>query len=210
MLSRNDRHCLLRAGVVASDGQDRPFRAPVGAGQVPEVEVVDVVEALHDDAAHQVPLDQLAGGRRLVVQLGDVAVALGVVVARVDDDLAAQGLDGHPVDRGQRDRHDHDVAGGSRAVGRGRSSMRAELFDQSAQSLGTATVAHHDVVARVQGQSGDGAADVAASDESDGGHGRRNGQACRIIPDRDMRTRLARPEYEARSPARGLRGGCRA
>ena len=39
------------------------------------------------------------GGRRLVVELGEGAVALGVVVHRVEHDLAAQRLDRHGRDR---------------------------------------------------------------------------------------------------------------
>jgi hypothetical protein len=51
-----------------------------GALQTAEVRDVDVVERLHDARLREVCLEQLAGRRRLVVKLGDVPVAVEVVV----------------------------------------------------------------------------------------------------------------------------------
>ena len=56
---------------------------------------VDMVERLDHLRSRQVCLQQLRGGRRLVVELRDVAVALRVVVVGVDHDLARQRLDRH-------------------------------------------------------------------------------------------------------------------
>jgi hypothetical protein len=70
-----------------------------------------VVERLDHPRARQVAGDQLRGRRALVVELGDLAVALRVVVAGVDDDLAGQRLRGQLVDRLQRHGDDGEVAG---------------------------------------------------------------------------------------------------
>ena len=60
-----------------------------------ELRGVDVIERLHDLRCRQVRLQQLGRGRGLAVELRDVAVALRVVVVRVDDDLARERLDRH-------------------------------------------------------------------------------------------------------------------
>jgi hypothetical protein len=52
--------------------------------------VEDVVKRFHEHGVREVPQQQLARGERLVVELGDVAVTLGAVVARVDDRLPRQ------------------------------------------------------------------------------------------------------------------------
>jgi hypothetical protein len=52
-----------------------------------ELRGVDVVEALDDLRGRKMPLQQLRRRGRLVVELADVAVALRVVVVRVDDEI---------------------------------------------------------------------------------------------------------------------------
>jgi hypothetical protein len=53
-----------------------------------------MVEGLDDLRGWQVDLQQFRCGGRLVVELGDVAVTLRVVIVGVDHDFARQGLDG--------------------------------------------------------------------------------------------------------------------
>src|SRR6478609_2230467 len=57
--------------------------------------------------------------------------------------------------------------------------VRPELVDEVGERLRATTVAQHDVVAGVDRQSRDGAADVAASDEAPGGHAGANAVGCR-------------------------------
>ena len=141
-----------------------------------------LLNALDHLGIGQMSLQQLGAGGRLVVELGDVAVSLRVVVHRVDHDLAAQLLDRHLRVAPQRDGDDDDVArsGGLR---RGcRAGVRAELGDDVGQRLGSPAVAEYDVVAGRHGQSRDGAADVSASDESPGCHGAVNSPDEATIP----------------------------
>ena len=100
-------------------------------------------------------LQELRGRRRLVVELGDLTVPPGVVVVRVDDDLAGQRFDRHRADRAQRDRHDGDL-GGRRHLGGGRGArVRPELGDEVRERLGAARVADDDVVAVRDGEAGE-------------------------------------------------------
>ena len=107
---------------------------------------VDVVERLHDLRLRQVRLQHLGRGGRLLVELGDVAVALGVVVVRVDDDLARERCDGDGVDRVQRDGDDDDVATLGRLEGGAGRGVLAELRDEVGERLRSARVGHDDVV----------------------------------------------------------------
>ncbi len=79
----------------------------------------DVVEALDDDRGGKTVLQHLRGRRRAGIELGDVTVALPVVVVGVDDDLARELVDGQRVDRGERNGHTmahSPAAAASRAV----------------------------------------------------------------------------------------------
>jgi hypothetical protein len=71
---------------------------------------VDVVERLDHLRLRKVRLQELSGRRRLVVELGDVPVTLRVIVVRVDNDLACEGLDRNAPVVLERDRDDDDVA----------------------------------------------------------------------------------------------------
>jgi hypothetical protein len=95
------------------------------------VDVGDVVEGLDHRAARQVSLHQLAGRGRLVVQLGDLPVSLRVVVARVDDDRAAEWLRRDLVDRGERDRDHDEIAGRGCLRGRPGARVRTELVGET-------------------------------------------------------------------------------
>ena len=107
----------LGALVVAGDDQRatilRAGRLPVGR----ELRGVDVVERLDDLRRRQVRLQELGGRRRLVVELGDVAVALRVVVVGVDHDLARQRLDRNVPVVLERHGDDDDVSGLRRVDG---------------------------------------------------------------------------------------------
>jgi hypothetical protein len=126
-------------------------------------------------------LQQLTDRRRLIVQLGDVPVALRVVVVGVDDHLSAQRLDRHLAVGLERDRHFDDVARSGGFGRSGRSCPRSELIHQTGQGLWAATVAEH-VVACIDREPGDGAADVSTADKSDGRHLRRKPCTGRPIP----------------------------
>src|ERR1700691_2300045 len=94
----------------------------------------------HSDGAMT---QQFARGERLAVELGDVPVALGAVVARVDDRLAGQRRGGRP---------------------------RPQSRGQVRECSGTARVAEHHLVPGLDGEPRDGTADLSASDESRSRH----------------------------------------
>src|ERR1700761_7944701 len=77
-------------GVIAGDHQGAPSRRIGGQALRPEVLPEDVVEGLHHVRLRQVLLQQAAGGCLVLVEGGDVAVASGVIVVGVHDDLARQ------------------------------------------------------------------------------------------------------------------------
>lgn len=109
---------------------------------------------------------QLAGRRGVRVDLGEVPVALPVVVVGVDDHLTGQRLDRYLAVAAERDRHHHQVGYGTGFRRGGRTGVRAERFDETGQGLGSAGVAQHRAVAGVDRQPGQRAADVPAADES--------------------------------------------
>lgn len=115
-------------------------------------------------------LEEARRRRLAAVELRDVAVALPVVVVRVEHDLAGERLGGDVAVRGERNGDDHDLAGGGDLGCRGGASGRAELVDEAREGLGTAGVRDHDLVA----ESGEGprelGADVSCADDSDGCH----------------------------------------
>jgi hypothetical protein len=79
--------------VVARDDESAPVRGTGGLAIRHELGRADVVERLDHLRLRKVRLQQLGGRRRLVVELGDVPVTLRIVVVRVDNDLACEGLD---------------------------------------------------------------------------------------------------------------------
>jgi hypothetical protein len=89
MESRNSVTVCLAASSSPAIREHGALGVTRGTLQAAEVADVDVVEGLHDARLREVCLEQLAGRRGLVVEFGDVPVALGVVVVGVDDDLAA-------------------------------------------------------------------------------------------------------------------------
>ena len=109
MSSRKSATAFLAPSSSPAIGQRAAVRAAGRAGEPEQVPEVDVVERLDHVRLRQVRLEELGDGGRLVVELGDVAVALGVVVVGVDHDLAAQRLDRDLAVALQRDRHHDDV-----------------------------------------------------------------------------------------------------
>ena len=172
-------HDLLGRGVVTRDGQRAAVGRPDRAREGRQVREEDVVEPLDDLRVGREGLQQLGRGRRLVLELGHHAVALRVVVHRVDDDLAGERSVGQVATGSKGHGHDDDVAGPGRLVGRGGPRAGTELGDEVGQRLRPATVAQHHVVAGVDRQSRDGAADVSAADEAPGGHAGANAVVSR-------------------------------
>jgi len=84
------RYRRLRLRVVTRDRQRRAFRRTRRAGQRLKVLEEDVVEALDDLGPRKVLLEQFAAGGGAVVQLRELPVTGGVVVAGVDDGLPRQ------------------------------------------------------------------------------------------------------------------------
>ena len=139
-------------------------------------------------------LEQLGGRRGLVVELGDPAVALRVVVHGVDDDLAAQRVGRDGLVGAQRDRHDDDITCLCGLPRGGGASVWPELGDEVGQRLRPAAVTQHHVVPGSHRQPSHGAADVPAADESPGRHGRDNAAGrCDIVPPVTGRTRRVSP-----------------
>lgn len=111
-------------------------------------------------------LHQLAGRQLVRVQLGDAAVALRVIVQRVDHDLARQRLCRDLLVGAQRDGHHHQVPSLGGLGGSGRTGAGAEFGDEIGEGLGAAGVAQDDVQACGDSKAGQGAADVATADEA--------------------------------------------
>jgi hypothetical protein len=143
---------------------------------------VDVVEDLdHAGRAPGLLVERGAGELTLVERL-EVAVALRVVVVRVEHDLAGQFGRRNLVERLERDAHHHDVAGRGSLGGGRRARLRAQLVDEVLEGLGTAGVAHHHVVAGRHREPRHRAADVPATDKSDRRHDDDNLRLDRLIP----------------------------
>ena len=165
------RHRGLGVAIVAGDDQRATVlraRRPSVGGQL---RGVDMVERLDDLRRRQVRLQQLGRGRRLVVELGNVAVPLRVVVVGVDHDLPRERRDRHVPIVPERHGHHHEVAGLRRIHGRRGARLRPELGDERGQRFRPARVADHHVVAAGDGQPRNLAADVSGADESDGHDG---------------------------------------
>ncbi|WP_436845542.1 hypothetical protein [Streptomyces shenzhenensis] len=75
----------------------------------------DVVERLYEQGVRDVPQKQLARREGLAVELGDVPVTLGAVVAGVDDRLPGQWRGRH-VGEGTDRHRDHDNVTGRRGL----------------------------------------------------------------------------------------------
>ena len=119
----------------------------------------------------------------------------GVVVHRVDDDLARELVDGDVAVGLERDRHDDEVTGCGRLLRRRGPGVRPQLGDEVREGLGTPAVAEHDVVSGRDREPGDGAADVAAADETPGGH------ACSTV---GVAAPFRRPDDPTDDPASGV------
>ena len=135
-----------------------------------------------------------------------MAVPFGVVVVRVDDDLARQRRDRHSAVVLQWHGDDDDVSGLSRLDGRAGAGVRSELRDERGQCFRPARVADHHVVAVRCGEPRDLAADVPGTDESDGLHVVRS---CRVwsaasSAEPAVVADLLLPDYSERRDARAL------
>lgn len=86
-------------------------------------------------------LHQLAARQLVRVQLGDAAVALRVVVQRIDHDLARQRPCRDLLVGAQRDGH-HQVPGLGGLGGSGSPGAGAEFGDEIREGLGAAGVAY--------------------------------------------------------------------
>ena len=160
----------LRSRIVASYGKRTAVvRArPLSVGR--ELRRVNVVECLDDLRGRQVRLQELRGGRRLVVELLDVAVSLWVVVVRVDHDLARQGLDRNLPVVLERDGDHNDVPSLCGVDSRRRARIRSELGNERRQGFRPTRVADHNPVAVCRRKSRDLASDLTGADESYGLH----------------------------------------
>ena len=81
--------------------------------------------------------DQLARRRAVVLQRGDVAVAAGVVIGGIDDDLAGERRGRQPVVEEEGHREHDDLAGrrgGRDVVGRVRMRARAPPTSSASES----------------------------------------------------------------------------
>src|SRR5262249_34903459 len=127
----------------------------------------------------EVRLQELGGRRAFVVELGDLSVALRVVVVGVDDDLVADGICGHAAIALERYGDDDDVPLPRRVFGGAGSSAGAEVGDEVPEGVGATRVADHDVVAVGQCRTRHAATDVARADDPECRH------AVANAPDRD-------------------------
>lgn len=156
---------LLGLRIVPGDRQ----RAAVGGAGGPrvghQVAFEDGVEGLDHAGALQVLRQQFAGGGRLAVQLGELAVALRVVVVGVQHDLAGEGLGRQLAVAAEGDRQQQQVA---EAGGLLHAADPAAQGDHGAGQCVRATgVAEHHLVAVLHAQFCQGAADEARPDDSD-------------------------------------------
>ena len=175
-------HRRLGLRVVARDGQGGAVGGAVRAGQRAQVLEEDVVEHLHHVGVRQVALQQPAAGDRADLQLFDVPVALGIVVAGVEDGLAGQRLDRNLGKGLHRDADHHEVARLGGLLGGAGGCERAEFGGEFGQCLRAAGVAHHDVVPGRHAQPGHRAADHPAANDAYGCHDRANPGNRLIIP----------------------------
>jgi hypothetical protein len=99
------------ACVVCGDGQGAAVRGAGRAGELGDVVGQDVVERLDQCDAVEVPLNQLAGGQLLVVELRDPAISGRVVVAGIEHGLAVQRRRADRGIRSERHRQHNEVPG---------------------------------------------------------------------------------------------------
>nr|BFF26463.1 hypothetical protein GCM10025732_44280 [Glycomyces mayteni] len=112
-------------------------------------------------------LDEFAGGGLVGVEGGEAAVALGVVVAGVEDGLARERFGGEPQVGAERDGRDDEVA---RRGGLGRDGGAgggAEFADEVGEGLGAAGVREDHFDARRDGEPGEGGSDHAGADDAE-------------------------------------------
>lgn len=201
-LVEESSHGGLRISVVARDRKSAPVSSTRRSGQGGEVPEVDVVERLHDSRISEVRLEHFGRGRRLILELGDPTVPVGVVVHRVDHHFAVEWVDGHVAIVLQRDRHHHDVTRCCGVFGGRCARVRTEFGDEIVQRARPTAVAHHDAVIGVDRQTCDGAPDVATPDESPCRHGTH--QRIAPVPHSGTATNHGRRWRSEFSPSRAL------
>ncbi len=158
-----------RAGglrVVTRDGQVGAARVTGRPGQVLQVPVEDVVEHLDHRGAGQMALEQLAAGDLPRIQVGDVPVPRGIVVAGVEHGLVHHRPDRDVAKGGQRSGHHHQVAVFGRFAHVAGPGHGAELGDQILEGVRAAGVAQDHRVPGGHAEPGHRAADLPAADKS--------------------------------------------
>jgi hypothetical protein len=160
-------HRRLLVGIVAGHRERDPALASGGLAELQQVLGLDVVERLD----HRIPelVGHPAAVRCTRVDRLNLAVAAGVVVARVDDRSALGAGREHPSvecrDRLLGDR-DHHQLGAARGI-LGARRRGPGLLSQRAQRLGATRVRHRDRVTKLGQTPRQRAADVAGSDDPD-------------------------------------------
>src|ERR1019366_3618487 len=96
---------------------------------------INMVEGLDDLRGWQMRLQEFGRGGRFVVELGDVAVTLRVVIVGVDHDFACQRLDWNLPVVLQRHRNDDNVSSLCCLDGSRRAGFWTELCDEHGQCL---------------------------------------------------------------------------
>src|SRR5215213_4120272 len=155
---------LARGGGVQIGAVDRPARLTRGAAELEQVARLDGVEGLDDGGVGQMVGDPAARGRARL-DLRDLAVAAGVVVARVDHELAGQLGHRQLRDRLERDRDDREI--GALHGGRRLRRRRPRLARQALERLRAAGVRDRDLMTECRQPPGERRADVARSDDAD-------------------------------------------
>src|ERR1039457_3451985 len=117
-----------------------------------------------------VRLQEFRRGRRLVVELRNLPIALRVVIVCVDDYLAGQRLDGNAADVLEWDSHHDDFAILRRLDRRCCAGPGAELVYERRERLGVPRIADHHGVAVRHREARDLASDAARADESNRHH----------------------------------------
>ena len=119
-------------GLLVVAGDDRSATI-LRAGWLPvggERGGVDMIESFDDLRFRQVCLQKLGGRSRFTVELGNLSVALWVVVVRIDHDFARQGVNRNVPIVLERDRDNDDVPSFRCLDHRRRASSRSQLCDE--------------------------------------------------------------------------------